>query len=291
MVVASIVGLNIGYLRNPQAAANVARFKAPHAFRWNVVKKEGDLIGAIGYGPTVSEMYHSRGMGVAAIVSELGKDPKFMEVAEAAGIRALRPTDIHNSLLAMERAAKALVPTDSKAIGTLAMRDFAQRVGEVNEVCDMLLDNIRRADAILKQDLDDYEVEREAAAQYNASLGPNDKVRPLPQFPHAMYSTHRKSIATLGALIMSIRDDSQLKAVVRANTVNIRKGVDQDEMFNILFAVGDALGHPRNAVVAAFTEAMERTRGGKVVDVEGRPTAADHGMELPGDKAFGEPSA
>ena len=73
-----------------------------------------------------------------------------------------------------------------------------------------------------------------------------------------------KHVQTMLNVVKSIKGDEQVHQILKARTVNVNQGYTQEELFDILFQVGAALGHTRMQVIEAFS----KTRATKIIETQ-----------------------
>lgn len=233
-----------------------------------------DLIGMADYGERVVD-HIKNGLSPAAIATELSNDAVFMDKIGRFGHAKVFPTDIHRFMAKEIQHASALLgdglgKSDS---ATLTIKAVQERILSVSAMSDDFESLARRCINILERDLDKYETEREAAEQYNSTQPDEKSKRLLPVFPFDLVTTARKNLIATVNILQALRGDHQLQALVRAQTINVKNGISQEELHEALFDTGAELGLTRSQILEAYTKALikRKNRAKGAIDVEAKP--------------------
>lgn len=232
-----------------------------------------DLIDALGYGGRVTDLVKGGAMP-AAIVRELEADPVFVEKMHGVGAQKLFPSDVHAYLAKELQRSQALVASGNPDAAAVAIQAAKERILSNLQLLGNFEALAQRTLLILQADLDRYEVELHEAEVHNKELPWDAKGRrPLPEYPFQQAESTRKAVTTIMESIRTLRGDSQLQGILKAQTVNVNKGISQKELHEILFSVGRKLGHTEEAVTKAYTKHImeRRDRRSDAVDVPIRP--------------------
>lgn len=166
---------------------------------------------------------------------------------------SLLPTDIQSYVAKdLERKSALLGTTleDNRAAAMDIVAATKSRVEGALKAMAQWETLAQRAGDLLSLELDAYEETRD--------LDPANA-----HFPAAQFDVTRKAVQAVLIGVRAIRSDPQILGIVKANTVNINQGVSQEELHDIVMALGLKLGHDQAATSRAYTGVLMDRRKNK----------------------------
>ena len=141
-------------------------------------------------------------------------------------------------------------PSAQSLISTAAttMKDIVKQAGISTRIAEMLYSDV--------EDLHRrWLMEREAAGSLDD----------IPEPAHLKHlNVWLKNLRVMLEVANTIKTDERIQQVLRAQTLNVRNGMTQDEFFDALFGVCRILGVERADAISAFAEYQQSK--GKVID-------------------------